>query len=91
MAEWLLTVWFTIPTDSKKKKKKKKEFSPYYFHETLEECIIEEEKFGSISVALPGVEFHAEAGCSPNPHFCTDDGCPEYMIPLTDTIRTKDE
>ena len=87
MAEWLLTIWFTIlPTDSLEPK----EFSFTTSHQTLEQCLIEEEKFGSLSVVLPGVEFHAEAGCSPNPHYCTDDGCSEFALSRK-SIRDNDE
>ena len=44
---------------------------------------------GVNSVVLPGVEFHAEAGCSINPNYCTDDGCPDFVTPLE--ILKKDE
>ena len=43
---------------------------------------IEEEKFNSINVTLPGLEFHTDAVCEPNPQYCTDDGCPNFMTPL---------
>ena len=44
--------------------------------------MVEEEKFNSINVSLPGVDFHTEASCIPNEEYCTDDGCPSFMIPL---------
>ena len=81
MGEWLLTIWFTIiPTDTLEVK----EFSFTTSYDTIEECMIEEEKFNSIKVSLPGVDFHTEASCIPNEEYCTDDGCPSYMIPLED-------
>ena len=52
MAEWLLTIWFVIvPTDTMEPK----EFSFTTSYDTIEECMIEEEKFNSINVTLPGV------------------------------------
>ena len=81
MAEWLLTIWFTIiPTDTMEPK----EFSFTTSYDTIEECMIEEEKFNSIKVSLPGVDFHTEASCIPNEEYCTDDGCPNFMIPMED-------
>ncbi len=81
MGEWLLTIWFTIiPTDTLEVK----EFSFTTSYDTIEECMVEEEKFNSIKVSLPGVDFHTEASCIPNEEYCTDDGCPSYMIPLED-------
>ena len=60
MGEWLLTIWFTIiPTDTLEVK----EFSFTTSYDTIEECMIEEEKFNSIKVSLPGVDFHTEASC----------------------------
>ena len=44
--------------------------------------MIEEEKFNSINVTLPGLEIHTDAVCEPNPQYCTDDGCPNFMTPL---------
>ena len=79
MGEWLLTIWFTIiPTDTMEPK----EFSFSASYDSYEECVIEEDKFNSISVSLPGIEFHAEASCKPNEDYCTDDGCPKFMTPL---------
>ena len=78
MGEWLLTIWFTIiPTDTLEVK----EFSFTTSYDTIEECMIEEEKFNSIKVSLPGVDFHTEASCIPNEEYCTDDGCPRFMEP----------
>lgn len=78
MGEWLLTIWFTIiPTDTLEVK----EFSFTTSYDTIEECMIEEEKFNSIKVSLPGVDFHTEASCIPNEEYCTDDGCPGFMEP----------
>ena len=75
MGEWLLTIWFTIiPTDTMEPK----EFSFSTSYDSYEECVIEEDKFNSISVSLPGIEFHAEASCKPNEDYCTDDGCPDF-------------
>ena len=79
MAEWLLTIWFVIvPTDTMEPK----EFSFTTSYDTIEDCMIEEEKFNSINVTLPGIEFHTDAICEPNPEYCTDDGCPNFMTPL---------
>tara|TARA_Y100001937_G_scaffold83667_1_gene113191 strand:+ start:156 stop:467 length:312 start_codon:yes stop_codon:yes gene_type:complete len=78
MAEWLLTIWFIIiPTDTMEPK----EFSFTTSYDSYEECVIEEDKFNSIVVNLPGIEFSAEAVCEPNPEYCTDDGCPKFMEP----------
>ena len=79
MAEWLLTIWFVItPTDTLESK----EFSFTTPYETYEQCIVEEQKFNSIDVSLPGVYFYTEATCLPNSEYCTDDGCPKFMTPL---------
>ena len=81
MAEWILTIWFTIiPTDTMEVK----QFSFSQSFDNVEQCIIQEEKFNSINITLPGVEFHTEATCDPDPNYCTDDGCPNYMTPLED-------
>ena len=56
-----------------------KEFSFTTSYDTIEECMIEEEKFNSIKVSLPGVDFHTEASCIPNEEYCTDDGCPSFF------------
>ena len=49
--------------------------------QAVELFMILEEKFNTINVNLPGVEFYTEASCIPNPEYCTDDGCPDFMTP----------
>ena len=79
MAEWLLTIWFVIvPTDTMEVK----EFSFTQSFSDVEQCMIEEEKFNSINVTLPGLEFHTDAVCEPNPQYCTDDGWRNFMTPV---------
>ncbi len=76
MAEWLLTIWFVIvPTDTMEVK----EFSFTQSFSDVEQCMIEEEKFNSINVTLPGLEFHTDAVCEPNPQYCRYDVCPNFM------------
>jgi len=78
MAEWLLTIWFVIiPTDTMEVK----EFSFTTSYDTFEECTIEENKFNTLNITMPGLEFYTEAVCEPNPEYCTDDGCPKFMQP----------
>ena len=78
MTEWLLTIWFVIiPTDTMEMK----EFSFTSAYDTLDECMVEEEKFNTINVNLPGVEFYTEASCISNREYCTDVGCPDFMTP----------
>ena len=78
MAEWLLTIWFVIiPTDTMEVK----EFSFTQSFDTLEQCTTQEGKFNSLDITMPGLEFYTEATCEPNPEYCTDDGCPDFMKP----------
>ena len=47
MAEWLLTIWFTIiPTDTMEPK----EFSFSTSYDSYEECVIEEDKFNVVVI-----------------------------------------